>query len=97
MRRAAEIAGTVAFAVGIVGVNTIGSLVGLNAECNGAAGECPRSDAYRWTLLLSPVFVLAILVTGAILSGRRRSLRPLLVGCGAAIVFDVVADSMLRL
>ena len=46
-------AGTVAFAVGIVGViHRSARLVGLNAECNGAAGECPRSDRLTaWTLL----------------------------------------------
>jgi hypothetical protein len=96
-RRAAGVVGAATFALGILAVATIGSLIGLNAECNGAAGECPRSDAYRWTLLLSPVAVLAILVAAAIVSVRRRSVRPLLLACGAAIVLEYAADSALRL
>jgi hypothetical protein len=97
MRRTAEIAGTVTFAFGIFVVTTAGALVGLNAECNGAASECPRSTAYRATLVASPVAVLAILVAGAILARRQRSLQPLLLACGAAIVFDAVTDSALGL
>ena len=96
-RRAAEIAGTATFAFGIFAVTTIGAVVGLNAECNGAAGECPRSAAYRGTLLLAPIVVLALLAAGAILSARRRSLQPLLLTCGAALVLDAVADSALGL
>jgi hypothetical protein len=97
MRRTAEIAGTVVFAFGIFIVTTGGALVGLNAECNGAASECPRSTAYRATLLVSPVAVLAILVAGAIVARRYRSLQPLLLACGAAIVLDAVVDSALGL
>ena len=97
MQRTAEIAGTVVFAFGIFVVTTVGALVGLDAECNGGAGECPRSTAYRSTLVLSPIAVLAILVAGAILARRQRSLQPLLLACGAAIVLDAVADSALGL
>ena len=97
MRRTVEVAGTAFFALTIFLVTTIGALVGLNAECNGSASECPRSTAYRATLVVSPVVVLAMLVAGAILSARRRSLQPLLLTCGAALVFDAVADSALAL
>jgi ABC-type antimicrobial peptide transport system permease subunit len=97
MRRTAEIAGTVAFAFGVFIVTTVGALVGLNAECNGAASECPRSTPYRATLVVSPVAVLAILIVGAIVARRARSLQPLLLACGAAIVFDAVTDSALGL
>ena len=97
MRRAAEIGATVVFALAIFVVTTVGSLIGLNAECNSGPPVCPRSTAYRWTLLLSPAAVLTILVAGAIISARRRSLRPLLLGCGAGIVFDAVSDSALGL
>lgn len=97
MRRTAEIAGTVVFALGIFVATTVGALVALNAECNGAASECPRSTAYRATLVVSPIAVLTILVAGAILARRHRSLQPLLLGCGAAIVLDAVVDSALGL
>jgi hypothetical protein len=97
MRRTAEIAGTTAFAFGIFIVTTVGALIGLNAECNGAGSECPRSTAYRATLLVSPFAVLAILVAGAVLARRHRSLQPLLLTCGAAIVLDAVIDSALGL
>jgi hypothetical protein len=81
----------------ILGVTSIGALIGLNAECNGGAGECPRSTAYRATLLAAPVVVLTILVVGATFAARRRSVQPLLLACGLAIVFDAVADSALGL
>lgn len=96
-RRAVEIGGTAFFALSIFLVTTVGALIGLNAECNSGPPVCPRSTAYRWTLVTSPVVVLAVLVAGAILSARRRSLQPLLLACGTALVFDAVADSALGL
>ena len=95
MRRAAEIGGTVVFAIGIFVVTTVGSLIGLNAECNSGppvsaarrltARRC-SSRRSRSSRSWSP---------GADFSARRRSLQPLLLTCGAAIVFDAVADSAL--
>jgi hypothetical protein len=95
MRRATAVVGTATLAILIFGDTAVGSLIGLNAECNGAASECPRSSAYRATLLAAPVAVLVILVAGAAVAARRRSVYPLLGACGAAIVLDIVTDSLL--
>ena len=42
MRRAAAVAGTCVASLLVLAVTTVGSLIGLNAECNGAVSECPR-------------------------------------------------------
>ena len=95
MRRAAAVAGTCVAALLVLAVTTVGALIGLNAECNGAASECPRSDTYRWTRVALPPAVLLILAAGAIVAVRRRSVRPLLLACGAAIVFVVATGAAL--
>jgi hypothetical protein len=93
IRRAAAVAGAAILSLLILAVTAVGSLVGLNAECNGAASECPRSTAYRATLIGTPITVLVVVVSGAVVAVRRRSVYPLLGACGAAIVFDIVAGS----
>ncbi len=63
MRRWLHVLLTVAAGLLILAVLTIGALIGLNAECNGAG--CPRSDAWR-------AGVIAIPLTAAILARRRN-------------------------
>ena len=91
--RVLQIVATLASAVLLLAVASVASLIGLNAECNGAADECPRSDAYRWTLVAFPVVALVLLVAGTVWSVRRRALWPLVLAeaalLGAAAVTDV--------
>jgi hypothetical protein len=85
VRRVLQIVATVASALALLAVVTIGALVGLNAECNGAADECPRSDAYRGTLLALPVVTLVLLLAGAVWAARRRALWPLVLAEAAVL------------
>lgn len=71
----------------ILAVTTIGALIGLNAECNGA--DCPRSDAWRATVVATPVVTLVLLLVGAAWSAMTRKLRPLVLA--EATVLSVVA------
>ena len=96
MRRRLQTLGAALAAFVLLGVITIGALVGLNAECNGPTTDCPRSAAYRYTLVALPLVSLALLVTGTAWSIRRRSLQPLLVGEAAVLTVAAVVDSMLR-
>src|SRR5262249_59428861 len=77
-------------AVALLAVVTIGSLVGLNAECNGTADECPRSDAYIGLRLAMPPAVLLVLVIGTVWAIRRRTLRPLWLAEAVVLVLIVV-------
>src|SRR5712691_4883412 len=92
MRRL-RILATCASAVLLLAVITVGALIGLNAECNGGAGECPRSDAYRWTLLVFPVFSLVLLVAGVVWSLRRRALWPLVLAEAAVLGATALVDT----
>src|SRR6476619_4605779 len=82
MRRWLELLLAVAAGLFILGAVTIAALIGLNAECNGA--DCPRSDAWRATVVATPVATAILLLGGATWSGSSRRLRPLvLAGAGA--------------
>ena len=67
----------------IQAVTTIAALIGLNAECNGA--DCPRSDAWRATVVATPVAALILLLVGATLSAITRKLRPLVLAEAAVL------------
>jgi len=94
MRRALEIIAAIAAAVIVLGVTSIGALIGLNAECNSA--DCPHSDAYRGALLAIPPTVAVLLLSGAIWSIRRRMLRPLVLAEAAALAVAVLIDAALQ-
>jgi hypothetical protein len=83
------VAGAVVLLLGV----TVAALIGLEAECNGAG--CPRSDAYRGTLLAMPLATAAVLVTGAVWSIRERTLRPLLLAEAAALGLLAVIGAVL--
>jgi hypothetical protein len=89
MRAWLKVVITAATALALVATITIGSLLGLNAECNGASDECPRSTAYVGTRLTLPPAALVLLITGAVWSVRRRTLRPLVFA--EAAVLAVIA------
>jgi len=72
---------------------TIGALIGLNAECNGAG--CPRSDAFRVGLFAIPMSAGLLLVAGAAWTLRRRSVRPLVLAEAAAIAIAALIDAVL--
>ena len=93
--RGLQIVATLASTVLLLAVVTVGALVGLNAECNGAADQCPRSDAYRGTLLAFPVLALVLLVAGALWAARRRALWPLVLAEGAVIGVAALVDASL--
>jgi hypothetical protein len=54
MRHWLQIVAAAAAAILLLAATTLASLIALNAERNGSAAECPRSDAYRGTLLALP-------------------------------------------
>jgi len=83
MRRWAHVLLAVAAALFILAVLTIGALIGLNAECNGA--DCPRSDAWRAAVIATPVMAAILLLAGATWSAITRKLRPLVLGEAAVI------------
>ena len=87
MRRWAYVLLAVAAALFILAVLTIGALIGLNAECNGA--DCPRSDAWRAAVIATPVVAAILLLVGATWSVVSRKLRPLVLA--EATVLSVVA------
>ena len=90
--RVLQIVATLASAVLLLAVASVASLIGLNAECNGAADECPRSDAYRGTLLAFPVVALVLLLAGAVWAARRRALWPLVLAEAAVLGVAAVTD-----
>ena len=62
---------------------TIAALIGLNAECNGA--DCPRSDAWRTTVVATPMATAILLLVGAAWSALTRKLRPLVLAEAAVL------------
>jgi len=72
---------------------TVASLIGLNAECNGAG--CPRSDAYRDTLVSFPILAALLLAAGAAWSIRRRRLWPLVLAEAATVASVALAGAVL--
>ena len=95
--RTAAVVGTVVFAVLILVMTTIGVLIGLNAECNSGPPVCPRSTAFRVTLISDPILVLVILVAGGVVSIRRRTPVPLLMTCAGVVVLNFVVGSLVNL
>jgi len=87
MRRLLEVLLAVAAGLFILAVVTIAALIGLNAECNGA--DCPRSDAWRGTVVATPVATAILLLVGATWSAITRKLRPLVLA--EATVLALVA------
>jgi len=79
MRRWLTVLAAVAGALVLLSGITVAALVGLNAECNGGASECPRSDAYRYTLLMTPIASAIVLLAGAAWGIRTRRLWPLVL------------------
>ena len=49
----------------LLAATTFAALVGLTAECTGPTADCPRSDAYRATLIAMPLLSAVLLVVGA--------------------------------
>jgi len=83
MRRWLELLLAVAAGLFILAVVTIAALIGLNAECNGA--DCPRSDAWRATVVATPVATATLLLVGATWSAMTRKLRPLVLAEAAVL------------
>jgi hypothetical protein len=83
MRRWLELILAVAAGLVILGAVTIAALIGLNAECNGA--DCPRSDAWRATVVATPVATAILLLGGATWSGISRKLQPLVLAEAAVL------------
>ena len=81
-------------AVVLLAALTVASLIGLNAECNGA--DCPRSDAYRYTLLSIPITAALLLAAGAVWSIRRRRLWPLVLAEAAVLAAAALIDAVLN-
>jgi hypothetical protein len=75
---------------------TAAALIGLNAECNGSAGECPRSAAYRGALLADPVVALVLLLVGAIWSVRQRTVRPLVLAEASVLGVSALVDAIIN-
>jgi hypothetical protein len=83
-----------ATAIVLLGTMMVASLIGLNAECNGA--DCPRSDAYRYTLLSIPVTAALLLAIGAAWSVRQRRLWPLVLAEAAALAAAALTGAVLN-
>ncbi len=83
MRRWLHVLLAVAAGLFIQAVTTIAALIGLNAECNGA--DCPRSDAWRATVVATPVATAILLLVGATWSAISRKLRPLVLAEAAVL------------
>lgn len=75
----------------ILAVLTIGALIGMNAECNGA--DCPRSDAWRAGIIAVPVTAAILLLVGATWSVVSRKLRPLVLAEAAALAVVALWDA----
>jgi hypothetical protein len=80
----------------LLGAITIATLIGLNAECNGSANECPRSDAYRGALLATPCIALVLLLVGTVWSVRKRTLRPLVLAEASSLAVSALVDATLN-
>jgi hypothetical protein len=77
----------------LVAAITIGSLIGLNAECNGPVDECPRSDSYVGTRLALPPIALVLVIVGAVWSVRRRTVRPLVLAEAAVLAIVAIVGA----
>jgi hypothetical protein len=55
MRRSLVVLAAVVGAFVLLAGITLSVLIGLNAECTGSTSDCPRSDAYRYTLVATPL------------------------------------------
>jgi hypothetical protein len=91
MRRWLHVLLTVAAGLLILAVLTIGALIGLNAECNGAG--CPRSDAWRAGVIAIPVTAAILLLVGATWSVVSRKLRPLVLAEAAVVAVVALWDA----
>jgi uncharacterized protein (TIGR03382 family) len=78
----------------LLAATTVASLIALNAECNGA--DCPRSDAYRNTVLAIPITAALLLMGGAVWSVRRRRLWPLVLAQAAVLAVAALTDAVLN-
>jgi hypothetical protein len=81
-------------AVLLLAVTAIGSLIGLAAECTGSTTECPRSLAYRGTLVAMPLAVAILLLGGSGWSIRKRTVRPLILAEAAALLLVALTDAL---
>jgi hypothetical protein len=91
MRRCLHVLLTVAAGLLILAVLTIGALIGLNAECNGAG--CPRSDAWRAGVIAIPLTAAILLLVGATWSVVSRKLRPLVLAEAAVVAVVALWDA----
>ena len=82
-------------AVGLLAATTFAALIGFSAECTGSTADCPRSDAYRGTLLAMPLAAGVMLVAGAAWSFRRRSPRPLVLAEAGVLALAAIVGSFL--
>ena|SRR2546423_12198973 len=95
MRRPLQILGAAVAGLVLLGGTAIAAAVSLNAECLGPSSECPRSAAYRYTLLALPIAALALVVAGTGWSVRRRSLQPVVLAEAVVLGLDTIVDSVL--
>jgi len=91
MRRLLQVLLAVAAGLFILAVTTIGALIGLNAECNGA--DCPRSEAWRGAVVAMPVAAGILLLVGATWSVASRKLRPLVLAEAAVLAVVALVDA----
>jgi hypothetical protein len=96
VRRVVLTVGALVSAVALLLAVTAASLIGLNAECNGAAGECPRSDAYRFSLLAMPIAAAIVLVVGGVFCVRKRALWPLFLAEAAVLAIDALTGGFVE-
>ena len=89
--RALRVLGVALSALLLLGLITLAALIGLNAECNGA--DCPRSDAYRYSIVAGPVATLVLLVAGTVWSIVRRRLSPLVLAEAASLAVVALLDA----
>ncbi len=78
----------------LLAATAIASLIGLSAECTGSTSDCPRSEAYRDTLVAMPLATAALLVGGVAWSIRRRTVKPLILAEAAALVLVALTDAL---
>jgi hypothetical protein len=73
-------------AVVLLVASAVGSLIGLEPECNGAG--CPRSDAYRDTLLALPLAAATLLLAGGVWTARLRRAWPLVLAVATTLALE---------
>jgi hypothetical protein len=79
----------------LLAATTFASLVGLTAECTGSTADCPRSDAYRGTLVAMPLLSAVLLLAGSAWSVREQSLRPLVLAEAGVLALAAVVGMAL--